>query len=261
MAVADVVRLINTNPVYRNRVACHNVTDPRRQRTAHSTRPLPEALAAYPVHPSIRLYTHQCEAVNLLREKKNVIITTPTASGKTLAFNLPVFERMAADPEARALYLYPTKALSNDQHATLLAMEKFTGISVKPAIYDGDTPQSKRSAIREHSRIVISNPHELHQVLSWHGKWSPFFKNLEYVVLDEAQRNRGVFGSQIAFLIRRLLRIARFYGAEPSVRPFECNPGKPGGICRKTRGPTVCAGGKRRFPAGDTALCPLQPIL
>ena len=215
MAVADVVRLICTNPVYRSRVACHTVADPEPAAYGTLDRPLPEALAAYLSHAGIRLYTHQCEAVNLLREKKNVIITTPTASGKTLAFNLPVFERMEADPEARALYLYPTKALANDQYATLLAMEKFTGISVKPAIYDGDTPQSKRPAIRENSRIVISNPYELHQVLSWHAKWSPFFSDLRYVVLDEAHRYRGIFGSQIAFLLRRLLRVARFYGADP----------------------------------------------
>ena len=215
MAVADVVHFISTNPVHRSRVACHNVTDPEPAAYGKLDRPLPDALDAYLAHAGIRLFTHQCEAVNLLREHRNVIITTPTASGKTLAFNLPVFERMAADPDARALYLYPTKALANDQLATLLAMEKFTGIPVKPAIYDGDTPQSKRSAIREHARIVISNPYELHQVLSWHGKWSPFFSNLQYVVLDEAHRYRGIFGSQIALLVRRLRRVARYYGADP----------------------------------------------
>ncbi len=215
MAVADVVRLLGTNPVYRSRVACHNIAEPEPAAYGTLDRPLPGPLAAYLTHAGIRLYTHQCEAVNALREEKNVIITTPTASGKTLAFNLPVFEHMAADPDARALYLYPTKALANDQQRTLLAMEKFTGISVKPAIYDGDTPQSKRSAIREHARIVISNPYELHQVLSWHGKWSPFFSHLRYVVLDEAHKYRGIFGSQIALLVRRLRRVARYYGADP----------------------------------------------
>jgi len=215
VAVADVVHLIGTNPVYRIRVACHNLADPEPAAYGTLDRPLPDSLAAFLGHAGIRLYTHQCKAVNLLREEKNVIITTPTASGKTLAFNLPVFERLNEDPDARALYLYPTKALANDQLATLLSMEKFTGISVKPAIYDGDTPQSKRSAIREHARIVISNPYELHQVLSWHGKWSPFFSNLKYVVLDEAHRYRGIFGSQIALLARRLRRVTRYYGANP----------------------------------------------
>jgi DEAD/DEAH box helicase domain-containing protein len=144
-----------------------------------------------------------------------VIITTPTASGKTLAFNIPVFECLEADTEARALYLYPSKALSNDQLATLEQMAQFTGISARPAIYDGDTPQSKRAAIRENSRIIISNPYELHQVLSWHAKWRPFFSKLKFIVIDEAHRYRGVFGSHIAFLLRRLERVCHFYGSEP----------------------------------------------
>ena len=215
MAVPDVVRLLGTNPVYRSRVTCRQILDPEPARYGTLDAPLPGALDAYLAQNNIQLYSHQCEAINALRAEKNVIITTPTASGKTLAFNIPVFSCLSADPEARALYLYPTKALSNDQHATLAAMEKFTGISVKPAIYDGDTSQSKRAAIRENARIVISNPHELHQVLSWHAKWSPFFSHLKFVVIDEAHRYRGVFGSQIAFLIRRLLRVAKFYGSDP----------------------------------------------
>lgn len=244
MAVADVVHLIGTNPVYRTRVACHNIADPEPAAYGMLDRPLPDSLATYLTHTGIRLYTHQCDAVNLLREKKNVIITTPTASGKTLAFNLPVFERMNEDPDARALYLYPTKALANDQLATLLALEKFTGISVKPAIYDGDTPQSKRSAIREHARIVISNPYELHQVLSWHGKWSPFFANLQYVVLDEAHRYRGIFGSQIALLVRRLRRVARYYGASPQVVLSSATLANPEEFAGKLTGlPFVRVGG------------------
>ncbi|MFZ1128248.1 DEAD/DEAH box helicase [Methanoregula sp.] len=215
MAVADVVRLLGTNPVYRSRVTCHQVSDPEPARYGALDEALPGALSDYLAHSGIRLYSHQCEAINGLRAGKNVIITTPTASGKTLAFNIPVFASLAADPGARALYLYPTKALSNDQYATIRAMETFTGIPAKPAIYDGDTPQSKRAAIRENARIVISNPHELHHVLSWHAKWSPFFSNLKFVVIDEAHRYRGVFGSQIALLIRRLLRIARSYGSDP----------------------------------------------
>jgi len=215
VAVADVVRLLGTNLVYRSRVTCHQVSDPEPARYGALDEPLPGALCDYLAHSGIRLYSHQCEAINGLRAGKNVIITTPTASGKTLAFNIPVFASLAADPGARALYLYPTKALSNDQYATIRAMETFTGIPAKPAIYDGDTPQSKRAAIRENARIVISNPHELHQVLSWHAKWSPFFSNLKFIVIDEAHRYRGVFGSQIALLIRRLLRIARSYGSDP----------------------------------------------
>ena len=215
MAVADVLRLLEVNPVYRNRVVHIETTAPVPPRYGTLAVPLPDTLDAYLHSSGIRLYTHQCEAINKIRAGTNVIITTPTASGKTLAFNLPIFEQMEADPEARALYLYPTKALANDQYATLDRMAKFTGIPAKPAIYDGDTPQSKRVAIREHARIIISNPHELHQVLPWHAKWSPFFSHLRYVVIDEAHRYRGVFGSNIALLLRRFLRICRHYGADP----------------------------------------------
>jgi DEAD/DEAH box helicase domain-containing protein len=144
-----------------------------------------------------------------------VILTTPTASGKTLAFNIPVFSALEIDPDARALYLYPTKALSNDQLTTLERMADYTGISAKPAIYDGDTPQSRRAAIRDNSRIIISNPHEIHHVLSWHMKWRPLFANLRYIIIDDAHRYRGVFGSHIAMLIRRLSRICLHYGSHP----------------------------------------------
>jgi DEAD/DEAH box helicase domain-containing protein len=215
MAIADVIRLLEVNPVYRNRVVHVETIMPVLPRFGILRTPLDDLLASYLGQHRIRLYTHQCEAINCIRSGKNVIITTPTASGKTLAFNLPVFERLASDPEARALYLYPTKALSNDQRITLEQMAQFTGISARPAIYDGDTPQSKRAAIRENSRVIISNPHELHQVLSWHAKWRQFFSNLKFIVMDEAHRYRGVFGSHIALLIRRLVRLCHFYGSSP----------------------------------------------
>ena len=215
MAVADVIRLIDVNPVYRNRVVYTETTEPVSPLYGTLHAPLGDTLESYLSHCRIRLYSHQCEAVNRIRTGKNVIITTPTASGKTLAFNIPVFEGLEADPEARALYIYPTKALSNDQLATLEQMAQFTGISARPAIYDGDTPQSKRAAIRQNARIIISNPHELHQVLSFHTKWHPFFSHLKFIVIDEAHRYRGVFGSHIALLLRRLVRLCHFYGSAP----------------------------------------------
>jgi DEAD/DEAH box helicase domain-containing protein len=215
LAVIDVIRLLSTNPVYRNRLVYTETTGPVPPRYGTPDIPLGGTLDSYINQHRIRLYSHQCQAVNVIRSGKNVIITTPTASGKTLAFNLPVFERLEEDVEARALYLYPTKALSNDQLTTLKQMAQFTGISARPAIYDGDTPQSKRAAIRENSRVIISNPHELHQVLSWHAKWRPFFSHLKFIVIDEAHRYRGVFGSHISLLIRRLVRLCHFYGSAP----------------------------------------------
>jgi DEAD/DEAH box helicase domain-containing protein len=215
MAVEDVLRLITTNPIYRDRVVHTRIIEPEPPQYGTLDTPLPECIISYLDQNGIRLYTHQCNAINYIRAGKNVILTTPTASGKTLTFNIPVFTALNADPDARALYLYPTKALSNDQLATLVQMAHYTGISAKPAIYDGDTPQSRRATIRDNSRIIISNPHEIHHVLSWHMKWRPLFTNLRYIVIDEAHRYRGVFGSHIAMLIRRLSRLCLHYGSRP----------------------------------------------
>ncbi|NIQ05384.1 MAG: DEAD/DEAH box helicase [Candidatus Korarchaeota archaeon] len=164
---------------------------------------------------SLKLYTHQAKAIELIRDGSDVIITTPTASGKTLAFNIPILERLREKKAAKALYIYPTKALSNDQLKTLEAMEKTYRVDVHPAVYDGDTPKSIRPHIRRASRIVLTNPYGLHHYLPWHGKWRTFYENLDYVVMDEVHRYRGVFGSNIAMLVRRMLRVCKRYGSDP----------------------------------------------
>lgn len=175
----------------------------------------PPEISGYLESRHIRLYSHQQEAVDALRSGENIILTTSTASGKTLAFSLPVFERLGHEPGATTLALYPTKALTNDQHRAFLAMEEGTGIRVHPSIYDGDTPRDRRPRIRETARVLLSNPHELHHLLSWHHQWGRFLSGLEFVVIDESHRYRGVFGSHVALLIRRLRRICRHYGSDP----------------------------------------------
>ncbi len=165
----------------------------------------------------IKLYSHQAEAINKARAGKNVIIVTPTASGKTLAFNVPVLEALYKDKQATALYLYPTKALTNDQLKVLREMEKETGIDFNPNVYDGDTPQHQRASIRENSRIILSNPYGLHQYLPWHYKWRTFLQNLKFIIVDEAHVYRGVFGSNVAMLFRRLMRICNYYHANPHI--------------------------------------------
>ena len=177
--------------------------------------PLPSPLSRMLERKGIILYVHQCEAIRAVREGKDIILSTSTASGKSIAFSLPIFEHMFHDPDATALFLYPTKALSRDQLKSMVLLEEETAVSVHPAIYDGDTPQDRRPAIREHSRIVLSNPYELHQILPWHHLWTRFFKNLKFVVIDEAHLYRGVFGSHVAFLIRRLRRVCSHYGTDP----------------------------------------------
>ena len=180
-------------------------------------KPLPDNLNLCLLNRDIKLYSHQAQAINLARQGKNVVIATPTASGKTLAFNIPVLEALTEDKKATALYLYPTKALTNDQLKVLRNMEKDTGIKADANVYDGDTPQSQRASIREDSRIILTNPYGLHQYLPWHYKWRTFLQNLKFIIIDEAHVYRGVYGSNVAMLLRRLLRICSFYHANPQI--------------------------------------------
>lgn len=163
-----------------------------------------------------RLYSHQRQAFEQVEEGKNVVIVTPTASGKTLGYNLPVLNRILQEPDARALYLFPTKALSQDQLNELHGLITTLELDIKTFTFDGDTPVSARKAIRRAGHIVITNPDMLHQgILPHHTIWLKLFENLRYVVIDEIHHYRGVFGSHLANLIRRLKRIAAFYNSKP----------------------------------------------
>ncbi len=158
------------------------------------------------------LYAHQLEALRAA-ETENVIVTSGTASGKSLAFNMPVLDAIARDPKVRAFYLYPTKALAQDQARKL---SEIAPGGLRMAIYDGDTPREERSAIRRQSNLILSNPDMLHVgVLPHHRNWGDVFANLRYVVVDEAHVYRGVFGSHVANVLRRLRRVAALYGSEP----------------------------------------------
>ncbi len=176
---------------------------------------LPENIINYLKKNNIRLYEHQVETYEQIRLNKNVLLTTPTASGKTLSFNLPIMEKLTQDIRATALYIYPAKALTNDQLEILKKIETELKIEINPQIYDGDTPRNLRPNIRKKSRIVLSNPYELHLILSWHHQWERFYKNLKFIVIDEAHQYRGVFGSNVALLLRRLRRICNYYGSDP----------------------------------------------
>ena len=162
------------------------------------------------------LFTHQQRAFKLATSGRDVVVATPTASGKSLCFNLPILHRLSQEPEARALYLFPTKALSRDQEQSLRALTSEAKLSSGAITYDGDTPADARRSAREHAGLVLSNPDMLHAgILPHHAAWARFFSNLRYVVIDEAHTYRGVFGSHLANVIRRLVRIARFHGSEP----------------------------------------------
>jgi DEAD/DEAH box helicase domain-containing protein len=160
-----------------------------------------------------RLYSHQARAFELASAGRNVAVTTASASGKSLCFNLPVLDRLAGDDRSRALYLYPTKALTQDQVRKLQALRL---PFARPAVYDGDTPAAHRPQIRKRANILLTNPDMLHVgILPHRDAWEDFFFNLKYVVIDEAHSYRGVFGSGVANVIRRLRRVASFYGASP----------------------------------------------
>ena len=163
-----------------------------------------------------RLYSHQAEAVGLVRQGRDVVLVTPTASGKTLCYNLPVLQRILTEPETRALYLFPTKALAQDQMQEIHGLIGELGADIKTFTYDGDTPDDARQAIRKQGHVVVTNPDMLHAgILPHHTKWQKLFTNLRYVVIDELHVYRGVFGSHLTNVMRRLVRVCRFYGAEP----------------------------------------------
>jgi len=162
------------------------------------------------------LYSHQAEAFALAEERKNLVVVTPTASGKTLCYNLPVLQRIVKNPDARALYLYPTKALTYDQLDDLMKWANMLDREVGVFSYDGDTPQDARAAVRSKGHIILSNPDMLHKgILPHHTKWARLFQNLEFIVVDELHTYRGVFGSHVANVFRRLARICAFYGSRP----------------------------------------------
>lgn len=200
---------------------------------SHVTRweTLPEAKGRYEPFPSgvdpllqeiyqkrgiSRLYSHQREAFETIRLGKNAVIVTPTASGKTLCYNLPVLDDLLRNPAARALYLFPTKALSQDQQSELNEVLLSKTLPVKAFTYDGDTPSSLRVTARDGGRVIITNPDMLHAgILPNHPKWIKFLKEIRYIVIDEIHIYRGIFGSHVANVIRRLKRICRFYGSDP----------------------------------------------
>ncbi len=163
-----------------------------------------------------RLYTHQAEAFEQIKSGKNTVIVTPTASGKTLCYNLPVLNLLLREAEARAMYLFPTKALAEDQLHGFQALADELTAEIRAFTYDGDTPQDARKAIRNRANVVFTNPDMLHSgILPHHTRWAKLFENLRYIVIDELHYYRGVYGSHLANILRRLRRICSFYGAEP----------------------------------------------
>ena len=236
-------------------------SEPARQARAA---PLPEEL-----HPVVRealsaqgidsLYAHQAEAWEAAARGEHLIVTTGTASGKTLAFNLPVLDALAREPKRRALYLYPTKALAQDQ---LRALSTFKLSKLRAAIYDGDTESERRWQVRKWANVILSNPDMLHVgVLPHHDRWGDVLTNLAYVVVDEAHVYRGVFGSHVANVLRRLRRLARVYGAEPQFLLASATIANPGELARSLTGAEATVIGDDGAPRAERTVALWNPPL
>jgi len=213
---------------------------------------LKEALASKGIS---RLYTHQREAYDLIRAGKNVCVVTPTASGKTLCYNLPVLDTVLKDPESRALYIFPTKALAQDQLAELQDLKKKGGFALESFTFDGDTPPSKRRLAKEVGQIIITNPDMLHQaILPHHPTWVKLFSGLRYVIVDEMHGYRGVFGSHVTNVLRRLVRLARFYGASPQFIMASATIANPGELAEAMVGAPCEVVDKNGAPSSEKIL-------
>jgi DEAD/DEAH box helicase domain-containing protein len=207
-----------------------------------------------------RLFSHQAAAYQLAKSGRDVVVATPTASGKSLCFNLPVLDQLAREEEARALYLFPTKALSRDQEDSLRKFMADAGLAHGAVTYDGDTPGDARRAARERSGILLTNPDMLHTgILPHHAGWARLFANLRYVVLDELHSYRGVFGSHLANVLRRLDRVARFHGSSPRFLFASATIGNPAEHAQRMLGREVSLVDENGAPSGPRRLLVYNP--
>ena len=226
---AAAIAAIQAQPWYRGQVSSVHVVPGREPATEPIPADLPGTLREFLRKRGVHaLYSHQAETIRHAAAGRDAVLSTATASGKTIAFTLPVLDALMRDPDATALFLYPLKALANDQLAFLEAVDAATGAGLEPAIYDGDTPRVRRPRVRQLSRIVLTNPYEVHETLPYHAMWRRFFANLRFLVIDEAHRYTGVFGSNVAQVMRRLLRVAEAYGSRPRVLLASASIANPG---------------------------------
>ncbi|HUV35977.1 MAG TPA: DEAD/DEAH box helicase [Patescibacteria group bacterium] len=237
MDVTKFLKRIEAADFYRDQVVHKHAIPARKARFAPIKTPLPGPLRDVLGRTGIeKLYSHQVDAIEALRTGRSVVIVTSTASGKTLCYNIPVLESLLEDSESRALYLFPTKALAQDQ---LRVLRRYSegGLQFEAGTYDGDTPQALRRKLRDSARIILTNPDMLHSgILPNHAKWAPFFSRLRYVVVDEIHTYRGIFGSHVANVMRRLTRICEHYGARPVFAASSATIANPGEHAEKLLG-------------------------
>ena len=207
-----------------------------------------------------RLYSHQAEALEALRTGNDVVVVTPTASGKTLCYNLPVLQAIADDPAARALYLFPTKALSQDQVTEFRELSTAARLEVAASTYDGDTPAPVRHVVRGAGQVVVTNPDMLHSaILPHHTKWFHLFEQLRYVVVDELHTYRGLYGSHVANVLRRLFRICEHYGSRPQLVSCSATIGNPLELAVRLTGRSPVLVDRNGAPSGARTIAVVNP--
>ena len=218
MPIDDFVRSLGELGEDVGRIEAHHTVPPR----PAETEPFPDWLhaglrGAVENRGILSLYSHQRRAADALHDGRDVVVATPTASGKSLCYHLPVLDELLRNRDSRALYLFPTKALSRDQTAEIESILKAADeTELVVAVYDGDTPPATRRALRESGNLIVTNPHMLHAgILPNHTKWQTLFQGLKYVVVDELHTLSGVYGSNVAGVLRRLHRICKHYGSSP----------------------------------------------
>ena len=199
-----------------------------------------------------RLYAHQAEAIDAIHAREDVVIVTPTASGKTLCYALPTLQAIAQDPAARALFLFPTKALGQDQVTEFGALAASAELSIITSTYDGDTPAPIRSTVRAAGQVVVTNPDMLHSaILPHHTKWFQLFEQLQLIVVDELHTYRGIFGSHVANVLRRLLRICAHYGSKPVIVCCSATIGNPAELAAMLTGRPARLVDRNGAPSGE----------
>lgn len=263
MNLAQLLEEVDADPALRASVTAWVRTPPREAEWRDWPEEVPAALRGALERRGIRrLYSHQRAAWEAVRRGQNPVVVTPTASGKTLCYNLPVLERLLVEPGARALYLFPTKALAQDQRAELAAITAELGGEPATDTYDGDTPAERRRAVRAGARIVITNPDMLHSaILPHHTDWQKLFQGLRFVVVDELHQYRGVFGSHVANVLRRLARVAAFYGSRPQYICTSATIGNPAELASRLTGQPAVAIEESGAPQGEKHLIFYNPPL
>ncbi|MGI9536331.1 MAG: DEAD/DEAH box helicase [Desulfocapsaceae bacterium] len=265
--ISDYLSALKASRKFGSQIVCHRIIDPCSGTRGTSRTALhPKIIQALHRLDITNLYSHQTEAIELIQQRKDVVVATPTASGKSLVYNIPTVQHYFEAPESRALYLFPLKALAQDQQKALSQFHSFStgGDEISNdfcAVYDGDTKPYQRSRLRKNPPpVIITNPDMVHlSMLPYHDSWSGFFRDLKYVVIDEIHTYRGLFGAHMAWVLRRLIRIAKYYGANPSFIMLSATVGNPGQLGSKLIGRDVSVVTQSGAPSGKKHMIFLNP--